>query len=116
MQYACNVAGSKLIVVLGHNKCAAITSACNNYRMGHFTGLLDKLKPAIDNEASVLSDRNGRNAEFINKVSINNVLYTIKQIRDKSNILYDLESIKKIRITGAFYNVDTGSVKFMPEL
>lgn len=116
MEYACNVAGSKLIVVLGHNKCAAITSACNDYRMGYFTGLLDKLKPAINEESVILTERNGSNAEFINKVSINNVIHTIKQIRGKSKILCDLENIKKIRIAGAFYNVDTGVVTFMPEL
>jgi len=112
MEYACKIANSKLIVVLGHTNCGAIVSACNNFEMGHLTNLLNKLKPAIEEEKKTLLERNGRNISFVNNVSINNIKLTIQQIRNRSKILYDLEIREKINILGALYDIETGKVKF----
>jgi carbonic anhydrase len=116
MEYACKIAYSKLIVVLGHTRCGAIVSACNNFEMGHLTNLLNKLKPAIVEEKKTLLERNGRNISFVNNVSINNVKLTIQQIRNRSEILYDLEIREEIYIVGALYDIETGKVKFYEDL
>ena len=112
MEYACGVAGSKIIVVLGHTKCGAVTSACDNFEMGYLTGLLHKLKPAILNEKSVTLNRNGSNIQFVNEVSAINVHLTLDKIRRKSDILRQLEKDGKILIIGAQYDVETGDVTF----
>jgi carbonic anhydrase len=112
MEYACGVANSKIIVVLGHTKCGAVISACDQVKMGHITGLLKKIKPAIELEQTTSSDRNGQNLTFANKVSEINVQVTIDQIRQKSPILSDLEKEGKITIAGGIYDVETGEVNF----
>src|ERR1041385_1354374 len=73
MELACSVAGSKLIIVLGHTKCGAIEGACNNIVSGHITGLLKKIKPAIDIETETIAQRNGNNRLFVERVATNNV-------------------------------------------
>ncbi|MBN1185237.1 MAG: carbonic anhydrase [Bacteroidales bacterium] len=116
MELACKIARSKLIVVLGHTKCSAIINACNNIKMGHFTHLLNKIKPAIEAEKITLKDRNGNNTAFVNNVAINNVQQTIQQIRKKSKILVELEQSNHINIIGGLYNVETGKVRFYENL
>jgi len=116
MEYACKIANSKLIVVLGHTKCGAIVSACDSFEMGHLTNLLNKLKPAIEEEKKTISERNGRNISFVNNVSVNNIKLIILQIRQRSRILYDLEISEEISIVGALYDIETGKVKFYEDL
>ncbi len=112
MEYACGVANSKIIVVLGHSKCGAITGACSNYTGGYLTGLLSKIKPAIDLETYTKIDRNGDNIRFVNNVSEINVQLTMEQVRQKSTLLHNLEKEGKIMIIGGFYEIDTGEVSF----
>jgi carbonic anhydrase len=115
MEYACKIAHSKLIVVLGHTNCGAIVSACNNLEMGHLTNILDKLKPAIEEEKKTILERNGCNISFVDNVSVNNIKLTIQQIRNRSEILNDLEMKKEINIVGALYDIETGKVKFFED-
>ncbi len=115
LEYACKVANSKLIVVLGHNKCGAITSACANVKMGHLTGLLDKLRPAIDMGKRSVEQYNGCTADFLSKVSLYNVQLNIRQIRERSSILNEMEQQGLIGIVGGFYDLDTGAVTFFPD-
>ena len=112
MEYACGIANSKIIVVLGHTQCGAVISACNNLKTGHLTGLLNKINPAINKESDTKVDRNGQNSTFVNNVSAINVHLTIGQIRKQSNILDDLEKEGKIIIVGGLYNIETGAVSF----
>jgi carbonic anhydrase len=112
MEYACGVANSKIIVVLGHSKCGAVISACSNYEGGYLTGLLSKIKPAIERETFTKTDRTGSNLRYVNNVSELNVHLTIEQIRKKSKLLHDLEKEGKILIVGGFYDVETGGVSF----
>ncbi|PLB85499.1 carbonic anhydrase [Dysgonamonadaceae bacterium] len=112
MEYACDIVKSKIIVVLGHTNCGAIISACNNLDIGHITNLLGKIKPAIESEVSILKERNGNNVDFVNSVCINNINWTIKQIREKSLILRNLENSGDILIVGGLYSVETGVVNF----
>ncbi len=112
MEYACGIVNSKIVVVLGHTQCGAVISACNNLRTGHLTGLLHKITPAINQETTTKTDRNGQNLTFVNKVSAINVNLTIGQIRKQSSILADLEKEGKITIVGGLYNIETGTVSF----
>lgn len=112
MEYACKVAGSKLVVVLGHTKCGAIIGACNHVEVGHITTLLKKVKPAIDQETQTTADRNGNNAEFVNHVTENNVHLTMARVRKESPILADMEKNGEIRIIGGVYDVETSKVDF----
>ncbi len=112
MEYACGIANSKIIVVLGHTKCGAIISACNNLKFGYLTGLLNKIRPSMVEEISITDRRDGNNIDFVNKVSIINIHNTIKQIRNQSKILANLEKVNKILIVGALYEIDTGAVNF----
>ena len=112
MEYACGIANSKIIVVLGHTQCGAVISACNNLKSGHLTGLLNKITPAINQETTTKIERNGQNLTFVNNVSAINVNLTINQIRKQSNILVDLEKEGTIIIVGGLYNIETGEVTF----
>lgn len=112
MEFACGIANSKIIVVLGHTQCGAVISACNNLKTGHITGLLNKITPAINQETTTKTDRNGQNLTFVNNLSAINVNLTISQIQKQSNILENLEKEGKIIIVGGLYNIETGEVIF----
>ena len=113
MEYACSIANSKVVVVLGHTKCGAIIGACNSIKLGHIAGITKKIEPAILREVTIVDDRTGNNMEFVNRVSIQNVMITISQIRAQSPVLVDLEQQGKILIVGGIYNIDTGEVTFI---
>lgn len=112
MELACKIAGSKLIVVLGHTKCGAIEAACNNIVLGNLTTLLKKIKPAIEREKETTSERNAGNLTFVKNVTINNIFITVHKIKEQSNILEELEQTNQIKIIGALYDLDTGQVIF----
>lgn len=112
MEFACKLAGSKLIVVLGHTKCGAIIGACNNVVLGNITGLLNKIKPAIEQETETKTERNEANETFIRNVTVNNVFITVKKVKEQSSILHEMVQSKEIMIIGGLYDVDTGQVTF----
>ena len=112
MEFACKVAGSKLIVVLGHTKCGAIEGACNHIVMGNITALLKKIEPAIEREKETQTERNGNNKQFVHNVTVNNVFITAQKIKEQSDILRELEEARQIKIVGALYDLDTGHVTF----
>lgn len=113
MEFGCKKVGSKLIVVLGHTNCGAITGACDDIKMGHLTSLINKIKPAIECETETASDRNGSNIKFTENVSVNNVRLTVEGIKKRSPILAELEEEEKIKIVGGMYDVETGVVRFL---
>lgn len=112
MEFATKVAGAKLILVLGHTKCGAITGACNHLELGHLTGLLNKIKPAIEFEKTIVENRDGSNNKFVNKVAELNVHLTIERIRKESQIIAEFEQQDKIKIIGGIYHIETGVVDF----
>ncbi len=115
MEYACNQAGAKIVVVLGHTKCGAIVSACDKVEAGHLTGLLHKIKPAIEREDTVSFDRTGQNMSFVTKVSILNVRMVMAQILEQSSILHKMVEEKIIVMVGGIYDIDSGVVTFLDE-
>src|SRR6476661_6292756 len=112
MEFACKIAGSKLIVVLGHTKCGAIEGACNNIVFGNITALLSKIKPAIDQETETTTERNGNNKSFVKNVTQKNIFITVQKIKKQSSILNELEQTKQIKIIGGLHDIDTGQVIF----
>lgn len=113
MEYATKAVGTKLILVLGHTRCGAVTAACNGTELGHLTGLLKKIDPVIDSETTIKDNRNGGNEEFVKKITRLNVIHTIDQIREESEIIRNLESENKLKIVGGVYDVERGEVIFI---
>lgn len=112
MEYACKVAGSKLILVMGHEHCGAVKAAVDDVHLGNITSMLSKIRPAVE-EVEYEGDRSSKNEEFLHKVCESNVEHTIANIHTQSPILKELEDQGKIRIVGAVYDMDTGEVIFM---
>ncbi|WP_115706939.1 carbonic anhydrase family protein [Legionella sainthelensi] len=115
LEFACKIAGSKLIVVLGHTNCGAIKGACDHAELGHLTQLLHKITPAIEQETSFTQDRNGRNLPYVNEVARINVENSIKTIVNKSAILSELIAQRTIKIIGGLYDVVSGEVSFFEQ-
>ena len=113
MEFATKLAGTKIIVVLGHTRCGAITAACNHLELGNLSHLLHKIQPAIERVTTISENRTGDNADFVNLVTVRNVELTIEQIRLQSSIIRELEQAGSIRMVGAVYDVETGKVTFL---
>jgi carbonic anhydrase len=115
MEFACKVAGSKLIVVLGHTKCGAVKGACDHVEMGNLTELLSKLQPAVYQEQETKTERSSKNSQFVENVAEINVKRTVKSILQRSYILEQMIENGDIGIIGAMYNIETGNVDFYTE-
>ncbi len=113
MEFACKVAGVKLIMVLGHTACGAIQGACAGVELGKLTGLLNKVKPAIEEEKTVIENRDASNAEFVDKVASVNVDLAIHEITNQSEVLSQMVEDGEISICGGMYDVATGTVGFI---
>lgn len=107
LEYACKVAGSKLILVMGHTACGAVSSAVSQVELGNITSLLSKISPAIQSSGDAPLE--------VDNVARNNVQLSISRIREESEILADMESLGQIRLQGAMYDVATGSVSLVDE-
>ena len=114
MEYACKVAGSKVIVVLGHEGCGAVKAACDNVELGNITSLLSNISPAVDNvKSNVDGPHDSGNSTFVNATIKENVLQTISEIRSMSPILKSLEDLKDITIVGGVYQLKSGKVDWI---
>lgn len=118
MEFACKVAGSRLIVVLGHTKCGAVKGACDHVEMGNLTELLSKLQPAVYSETETMdiSKRNSKNVEFVENVSAINVRRSVKNIIERSFIIEQMVENGEIGVVGAMYNIETGKVEFYDDV
>jgi carbonic anhydrase len=113
MEFACKVAGSKYILVVGHTKCGAVKGACDNVKLGNLTSLINKLQPSVAQEKATKENRTSSNAVFVNNVAELNVQNAVQEILDQSPILAEMLKNKEIGISGAMYDVETGRVSFM---
>lgn len=115
LEFACKLAGSKIVVVLGHTSCGAVKGACDQAELGNLTALLSKINPAVLNikEPQDPELRNSKNSEFVDAVALENVKLTVQNIRTYSNVLRTMEQEGAIKIVGAMYDVQTGKVSFM---
>ncbi len=112
MEFACAAAGAKVILVMGHTACGAVAGAIDNVQLGHLTGLLDVIKPAVQ-ATKYTGDRSGKNAQFVDAVARTNVQLTVEAIRKNSPILAGLEKEGKIKIVGSMYDLSNGMLTFM---
>jgi carbonic anhydrase len=116
MEFACKVAGSKLIVVLGHTKCGAVKGACDHVEMGNLTELLSKIQPAVYQEKQTTKDRSSSNYTFVENVAEINVKRSVKSIIERSFILEQMVENGQIGVIGAMYNIETGVVDFYDDV
>jgi carbonic anhydrase len=111
MEYACKLAGTKVVLVMGHTTCGAIRGAIDNAELGNLAGLLAKIKPAIEATAYT-GERSAKNYAFADAVARKNVEMTVADIRKDSSVLAEMEAKGKVKMTGAMYNLETGAVEF----
>ena len=116
MEFACKVAGSKLIVVLGHSKCGAVKGACDHVEMGNLTELLSKIQPAVYEEKVTTSERSSKNSEFVENVAEINVKRSVKNIIERSFVLEQMLENGQIGIVGAMHDIETGVVTFYDDV
>jgi carbonic anhydrase len=112
MEFACKLAGAKVVLVMGHTACGAIKGAIDNAQLGNLTGLLDKIKPAVP-ATSYSGVRSSKNGAFVDAVARRNVEMSMNNIRKSSAVLADLERSVAIRITGAMYHLGTAALEFL---
>jgi carbonic anhydrase len=116
LEFACKIAGAKLIVILGHEHCEAIKSAINHIESGNITTMLSKIQPAVIAADDIFKgDKTSSNPEFVNAVCIQNVKNAIDTIRTKSPILREMEEKGEIKTIGGIYCMETGKVDFLSE-
>ena len=114
LEFACKVSGAKLIVIMGHEHCGAIKAAIDNVELGNITGLLSKIKPAINRaKVNFRGEAKSSNIKFVEKVCLSNVELMINEIRKNSPILKEMEDKGEIKIKGAVYHLENGKVEFL---
>lgn len=115
LEFACKLAGSKIIVVMGHTSCGAVKGACDHAELGNLTQMLEKIAPAVNAiETAPDVDRSSKNLEFVNQVAEKNVEFTIENIKSQSPVLNEMLQNNEIKIVGAMYDVKTGMVTMYP--
>lgn len=113
LEFACKLAGSKVIVVMGHTSCGAVKGACDHAKLGNLTQMLDKIMPAVDSTSTNDGEaRNSSNIDFVNRVAQKNVELTIEDIKAKSPVLKEMLDNGEIDVVGAMYDVKSGAVSF----
>jgi carbonic anhydrase len=112
MEFATKVAGSKIIVVLGHTKCGAVKGACDHVEMGNLTALLSKIQPAVFDEKTEHENRSSSNSDFVEKVAVINVKRTVQAIIERSPILKEMIEKGEIGIVGGTHDITNGEVVF----
>ncbi len=114
MEFACKLAGTKLVLVLGHTSCGAVKGACDDAKLGNLTALISKIKPAVAavTEPADAAERTSKNIDFVNEVAVKNVHMTIDNIRTQSTVLKEMEDNGEILILGGMYDINDGKVTF----
>ena len=113
MEFGCKVAGSKLILVMGHEHCGAVKAAIDDVQLGNITAMLSKIKPAVELVSDFEGEKTSKNDAFVHAVCESNVKNTINEIRINSPILKEMEENGEIKIVGAVYDMSSGEVMFI---
>jgi carbonic anhydrase len=117
LEFACQVAGSRLVAVLGHTGCGAIKGACDHLEMGNLTELLAKIQPAVHEETDTTDPaaRNSRNADFVTRVAELNVRRSVRALVNRSHVLSELVAARRLAIVGGMHDLTSGKVTFLPD-
>lgn len=113
MEFACKVAGAKLVLVMGHEHCGAVKGAIDKVELGNITSMVANITPAVDAAHEFDGEQSSANVDFVTAVAGNNVSLTVQKIRDESPLLAELEAEGAIRIVGAMYSMGTGQVELL---
>ena len=113
MEFACQVAGAKVVLVMGHTACGAIKGAIDQVQLGSLTGLLAKIRPAVDATAYT-GERSSKNYGFVDAVARKNVELTLADIRRRSPLIAGLEGKGAVKLAGAMYNLESAAIEFLP--
>lgn len=113
LEFACKVAGAKLIIVMGHQHCGAIKGAIDDVHLGNITAMLKNIKPAVIISQSYDGEKSSKNDDYVKVVNKNNIRNTVSQIRVKSDILKEMEEKGQIKIVGAYYSLLAGKLEFV---
>ena len=115
MEFATKLAGTKVVVVLGHTACGAVKGACDHAKLGNLTGMLEKITPAVTavTEPADVALRTSSNIDFVNRVAVKNVHMAIDNLRDMSPVLKEMEAAGEIKVVGAMYHIENGQVDFL---
>ena len=113
LEFASKVAGAKLILIMGHQHCGAIKGAIDDVKLGNITAMLANIKPAVAMSQDFKGEKTSKNDEFVKYVSENNVRYAMKQVRERSPIIKEMEDNGQVKIVGVFYRVTDGTIEFL---
>ncbi|MDB9858823.1 carbonic anhydrase family protein [Flavobacteriaceae bacterium] len=115
MEFATKLAGTKVVVILGHTACGAVKGACDHAKLGNLTGMLEKIAPAVTavTEPSDAALRTSSNIDFVNRVAVKNVHMAIDNLRAMSPVLKEMEAAGEIKVVGAMYHIENGQVDFL---
>tara|TARA_B100000497_G_C7692361_1_gene421421 strand:+ start:2055 stop:2705 length:651 start_codon:yes stop_codon:yes gene_type:complete len=115
MEFACKLAGTPLIVVLGHTSCGAVKGACDHAKLGNLTAMLEKISPAVETvtSPSEVDQRTSANISFVNEVAEKNVNLNIQRILNESAVLAEMVNNGEIEIIGGMYDINSGKVEFL---
>ncbi len=115
MEFATKLAGTKVVVVLGHTACGAVKGACDHAKLGNLTGMLEKITPAVPavTEPAAVALRTSSNIDFVNRVAVKNVHMAIDNLRAMSPVLKEMEAAGEIKVVGAMYHIENGQVDFL---
>lgn len=115
MEFSCSVAGSRLVVVLGHTQCGAIKGACDQVQLGNLTTLLNKIQPSVYREQTVADDRTSKNADFVERVAAIHVRRSVDAVVEQSAVLREMIARGQIALIGGMYAIETGAVTFLED-
>ena len=113
MEFATKLAGTKIVVVMGHTHCGAIKGACDHVELGNLTGMLSKITPVVDEIEKKYDEKGSSNAELVQEVSTENVQRAVRQIREKSEVMKEMEDNDELSIVGAMYDIHSGEVSYL---
>lgn len=114
LEFACKLAGSKTILILGHTSCGAVKGACDNAQLGNLTQMLQKIMPAVDSTTTEENEeRSSKNLKFVNEVAERNVRLTMEATAEQSPVIAEMVKNGEVSIEGAIYDVKTGIVRFL---
>ena len=115
MEFATKLAGTKVVVILGHTACGAVKGACDHAKLGNLTGMLEKIAPAVSavKDPEDVALRTSGNIDFVNRVAIKNVHMAIDNLRSMSPVLKQMEDAGDIKVVGAMYHIENGQVTFL---